>query len=315
MVNSRNDTHTLHFGSRRNSCKTGHPPPGDPKADRAFEVETLLRRKTNRTGKRSYLVRWKGYGPEDDTWEPEEHLLQSTAASLVHDYKFTNNEFEVEALLKTRLNGSLLQDIHATKEDLMNHYKCAGSRKRSYLVRWKGYGPGEDTWEPEQNLLRSSAATLVHNYKQRNSTTKAGDMGAGTMATARESRRSPGSTACTACCKGKVKCVYVPQKKSCLLCTKRVTSRMYCMHLLILIELWCVSVQGVPCSLSVLREKIGKSSRASSKCNTCRNRCVRCASSPKPSLVRIVAMLMYYLDTMWTAMYVLTGEIVQSCKM
>ena len=41
------------------------------------EVERLLDHKVNKVGSRekySYLIRWAGYGPESDTWEPESHL-------------------------------------------------------------------------------------------------------------------------------------------------------------------------------------------------------------------------------------------------
>ena len=48
--------------------------------DPAYEVEAILDTRLNRTkaGKllrKEYLVRWKGYGPEHNTWEPESNLI------------------------------------------------------------------------------------------------------------------------------------------------------------------------------------------------------------------------------------------------
>ena len=37
------------------------------KKDNMFRIEKVLRRKTVR-GKKMALVRWKGYGPESDSW-------------------------------------------------------------------------------------------------------------------------------------------------------------------------------------------------------------------------------------------------------
>ncbi len=37
------------------------------KKDNVFRIEKVLRRKTV-TGKRMVLIRWKGYGPELDSW-------------------------------------------------------------------------------------------------------------------------------------------------------------------------------------------------------------------------------------------------------
>ncbi|XP_018619457.1 chromodomain Y-like protein 2 [Scleropages formosus] len=40
-----------------------------------YEVERIVDKRRNKKGKWEYLIRWKGYGPSEDTWEPEHHLL------------------------------------------------------------------------------------------------------------------------------------------------------------------------------------------------------------------------------------------------
>ncbi|XP_063293327.1 chromodomain Y-like protein 2 [Pelobates fuscus] len=40
-----------------------------------YEVERIVDKRKNRKGKWEYLIRWKGYGSNEDTWEPENHLL------------------------------------------------------------------------------------------------------------------------------------------------------------------------------------------------------------------------------------------------
>jgi hypothetical protein len=39
---------------------------GDTEYQKSWEIEKILDKRTSPTGRIRYLVRWKGYGPEDD---------------------------------------------------------------------------------------------------------------------------------------------------------------------------------------------------------------------------------------------------------
>lgn len=51
------------------------PPPDIIDGEEEWEVEKILKsRRTGRNKKLQYFVRWKGYGPDEDNWEPAENL-------------------------------------------------------------------------------------------------------------------------------------------------------------------------------------------------------------------------------------------------
>ncbi|QRW26817.1 Retrotransposable element Tf2 protein [Rhizoctonia solani] len=52
------------------------PPPETIEGEEEYEVEQIINSKRQR-GKWFYLIKWKGYGPEDNSWEPKELLEHS----------------------------------------------------------------------------------------------------------------------------------------------------------------------------------------------------------------------------------------------
>jgi len=65
--------------------KTPTPPPEDIE-DNTYEVEEILDSKI-KNKKVLYLVSWKGYGPDESTWEPIEHILGGGEEALADFHK------------------------------------------------------------------------------------------------------------------------------------------------------------------------------------------------------------------------------------
>uniref|UniRef100_W5N0Z6 Chromodomain Y-linked 1 n=1 Tax=Lepisosteus oculatus TaxID=7918 RepID=W5N0Z6_LEPOC len=62
-----------------------------------FKVERIVDKRKNKKGKTEYLVRWKGYNCEDDTWEPETHLVN--CVEYIHEFNRLHSERQKDSTL------------------------------------------------------------------------------------------------------------------------------------------------------------------------------------------------------------------------
>ena len=60
------------------------PPPDLISGENEWEIEAIIGHKGNGT-RRRYLIKWKGYGDNDNSWEPEKNL--GNASEDLEEYK------------------------------------------------------------------------------------------------------------------------------------------------------------------------------------------------------------------------------------
>lgn len=125
-----------------------------------YEVKEIVDHKIER-GTNFYLIRWKGYAKADDTWEAEDTL---SCPDIIEKYKkkmFNNDTKIVKGKRTTPVKkGGKRNAIKATsKEDPDKEWEvekiidyAIEKAGRIFRIRWKGFGPKNDTWEPEKNL-------------------------------------------------------------------------------------------------------------------------------------------------------------------
>lgn len=65
-----------------------------------YEVERIVDKRKSKKGKVEYLVRWRGYGYEGDTWEPETHFANCMV--FIHEYNRQESDRQSTSLRSTR---------------------------------------------------------------------------------------------------------------------------------------------------------------------------------------------------------------------
>lgn len=130
--------------ARRAEVKANLPKKAAAPRRTEWEVELIKGMKVV-DDKAWYFVKWHNYSKP--SWEPEENL--GGCQDLI-------DNFLIEE--KTKLRE---EEARKRREEEEGHYEVArilevkfvkSSGTREFLIRWKGHGPEDDSWEPEENL-------------------------------------------------------------------------------------------------------------------------------------------------------------------
>ncbi|XP_062983113.1 M-phase phosphoprotein 8 isoform X2 [Elgaria multicarinata webbii] len=124
--------------------------------DDVYEVERILDVKTDEDGKIVYKVRWKGYSPDDDTWEPEEHLEDCREVLLEFRKKIVDTKPKPvkKEVQKLPLNDDLFEADSEADSDWQSDTKGDVSPKK----KKKKSKEKEDKSQDEMQKKKSKSA-------------------------------------------------------------------------------------------------------------------------------------------------------------
>ena len=102
-----------------------------------------------KSNKKQYLVKWKGFENEQNTWESRKRIPRKLIESFEEEQRIKNQS------LQTGPNGNqneLEEKLYVIEKLLEKRYLW--NIRCQYLVKWKGYGNEDNTWEPKASLPR-----------------------------------------------------------------------------------------------------------------------------------------------------------------
>lgn len=128
----------------------------DDDDEKEYEVKDVVDHKTEK-GVSYYLIRWKGYGPNDDTWEEEGTLscqeLIDKFNKKKKDTKSRGRPASKKSAVAAKKGGKKASEDPEKQWEVDKIIDYSEEKKgRVFRIRWKGYAAKFDTWEPEDNL-------------------------------------------------------------------------------------------------------------------------------------------------------------------
>ena len=111
----------------------------DDGKDEEYVIEKVLKKRLN-NGKIEYLLKWKDYGDEDNTWEPLEYVKKDKAI-----IEYEENQRKLEENVEKSKDNDEYEEEFIIEKVLDKRVESDG--KVEYFVKWKGYDDDENTWE------------------------------------------------------------------------------------------------------------------------------------------------------------------------
>uniref|UniRef100_UPI003908B103 testis-specific chromodomain protein Y 1-like n=2 Tax=Pongo pygmaeus TaxID=9600 RepID=UPI003908B103 len=142
-------------------------------ASQEFEVESIVDKRRDKNGNTEYLIRWKGYDQQDDTWEPEQHLRNCEKCILDFNRRQTEKQkkltwtrtsriFTNNARRRTSRSTKASYSKNSPKTQVMDrHHRSKNSKlfAASKIVRRKAASLFSDTQNMEK--INSTIKTLA----------------------------------------------------------------------------------------------------------------------------------------------------------
>ena len=169
--------HSLESPAKTIMPRENSPGPGEEEEEEEYTVEKVLDKRVGRNGKAEYLLKWKGYGDEDNTWEPKENLDCEDLIEAFEKKRKEKNDKKKEA--EKRKPGPAGES--ATKKKKSDDEKPRGfernldperiigatdsSGELMFLIKWKGSDEADLVPAREANV--KCPQTVIKFYEER----------------------------------------------------------------------------------------------------------------------------------------------------
>ena len=140
--------------------------------DEDFVVERVLDKRVGRSGKVEYLLKWRGYDDDDNTWEPADYL---DCTDLIKEFERRRKESKARPGDKRKLENKKEKKVARTGERLrgfergLDPDRIVGATDSSgelmFLIKWRGSDEADLVPAKEANI--KIPQTVIKFYEER----------------------------------------------------------------------------------------------------------------------------------------------------